>query len=195
MPLPDIAGQQNNFRNRTGGGSYDNYVSTFKIDHSFSENHKLSVTYSDQYNPRVIAGQGWGVDSPLEGSQSPKFIHDRTGRINYDWIIRPNLLNHFTIGVDRYNNSTQQVSQFQDWNQKLGISGCYLGSGSVPGRELQRRYRSPAQSGRRRFLDECEWPHHVCRESRLDQGPSQHEVRRDILAGICECPRRIPEQR
>jgi hypothetical protein len=26
MPLPDIAGQQNNFRNRTGGGSYDNYV-------------------------------------------------------------------------------------------------------------------------------------------------------------------------
>ena len=46
------------------------------------------MLYSDQYAPQVIAGKGWGVDSPLEGSQSPKFIHDRTGRINYDYIIR-----------------------------------------------------------------------------------------------------------
>ena len=87
--------QLNNFRNRTGSGTYRNYVSTLKIDHSFSTKHKISITYSDQYNPRVIAGRGYGVDSPLEGSQSPKMIHDRTGRINYDWIMRPNLLNHY----------------------------------------------------------------------------------------------------
>src|SRR6185503_18307309 len=73
-----------------------------------------------------------GLDSPLEGSQSPKMIHDRTGRINHDWIIRPNLLNHFTIGIDRYNNQTQQVSQFQDWNTKLGIRDITWDQGAFP---------------------------------------------------------------
>ena len=132
IPLPDLPGTQNNFRNRTGGGSYDNYVSTFKTDHSFTDSHKLSVTYSDQYNPRVISGQGWGLDSPLEGSQSPKMIHNRTGRINYDWIVKPTLLNHFTIGVDRYNNQTQQISQFQGWDSKLGIQGVAWDQGAFP---------------------------------------------------------------
>jgi hypothetical protein len=118
IPQPDLASLQiNNFRNRTGSGTYRNYDSTFKIDHSFSNTHKVSITFSDQYNPRVIAGKGYGVDSPLEGSQSPKYIHDRTGRINYDWIARPNILSHFTIGVDRYNNQTQQLTQFQGWDQ------------------------------------------------------------------------------
>lgn len=133
MPLPDLPTLQlNNFRNRTGSGSYRNYVSTFKIDHSFSTKHKISLTYSDQYNPRVIAGKGYGVDSPLEGSQSPKYIHDRTGRINYDWIIRPNMLSHLTIGVDRYNNQTQQLTQFQGWDQKLGIQGVIWDQGAFP---------------------------------------------------------------
>ncbi len=132
-PEPDLLGAQvNNFYNRTGGGQYHNYVSTLKIDHNFSERHKLAVTYSDQNNPRVIAGRGWGIDSPLEGSQSPKFIHDRTGRINYDFIIRSNLLNHLTIGADRYNNRTQQVSQFQGWDGKLGVQGVIWQQGAFP---------------------------------------------------------------
>lgn len=133
IPQPDLPGLQiNNFRNRTGSGTYRNYVSTLKIDHSFSDTHKVSVTFSDQYNPRVIAGKGYGVDSPLEGSQSPKFIHNRTGRINYDWIMRPNVLSHLTIGVDRYNNQTRQVTQFEGWNQKLGIQGVIWDQGAFP---------------------------------------------------------------
>ncbi len=133
IPAPDLASAQlNNFRNRTGSGTYRNYTSTFKIDHSFSNSHKISIMYSDQYNPRVIAGKGYGVDSPLEGSQSPKYIHDRTGRINYDWIIKPNLLSHFTIGVDRYNNQTQQLTQFEGWDQKLGIKGVIWDQGAFP---------------------------------------------------------------
>jgi hypothetical protein len=133
MPQPDLSSLQiNNFRNRTGSGTYRNYVSTLKIDHSFSTSHKISVTYSDQYNPRVIAGRGYGAESPLEGSQSPKYTHDRTGRLNYDWIIRPNILSHFTIGVDRYNNQTRQLTQFEGWNQKLGIKGVIWDQGAFP---------------------------------------------------------------
>jgi hypothetical protein len=133
IPEPNIPGSEtNNFHNRTGGGSYDNYLSTIKIDHSFSDRHKLSILYSDQYCPQILAGNGWGVTNPLEGSQSPKSIHDRTGRINYDYIIRPNLLSHFTIGIDRYNNKTVEVTQFQGWDQKLGIQGNLWDQGAFP---------------------------------------------------------------
>ncbi|MCC7153185.1 MAG: TonB-dependent receptor [Bryobacterales bacterium] len=133
IPLADLPSEQlNNFRNRTGSGTYRNYVSTIKVDHNFTDAHKLSVTYTDQYNPRVIAGQGYGVDNPLEGSQSPKYIHSRTGRINYDWIVRPNLLSHFTFGADRYNNQTQQLTQFEGWNQQLGIQGVLWDQGAFP---------------------------------------------------------------
>ena len=133
IPQPDLSTLQiNNFRNRTGSGTYRNYVSTFKIDHSFSNTHKVSVTFSDQYNPRVIAGKGYGADSPLEGSQAPKYIHNRTGRINYDWIVRPNVLSHLTIGVDRYNNRTRQLTQFEGWDQKLGIQGVIWDQGAFP---------------------------------------------------------------
>ena len=133
IPEPDLPAEQAaNFYNRTGGGSYGNYVSTAKLDHSFSTTHKIAVTYSDQYNPRVIAGQGWGPTTPIEGSQSPKSIHDRTVRLNYDYIARSNLLNHVTIGVDRYRNRTQQLSQFQGWNQQLGIQGVMWDQGAFP---------------------------------------------------------------
>ena len=133
IPEPALPAEQAaNFYNRTGGGSYRNYVSTVKLDHGFSTTHKIAVTYSDQYNPRVIAGQGWGLTTPLEGSQSPKSIHDRTLRLNYDYIARSNLLNHVTIGVDRYRNRTQQLTQFQGWNQQLGIQGVMWDQGAFP---------------------------------------------------------------
>lgn len=133
VPPPDLPALETaNFYNRTGGGSYRDFISTFKLDHSFSGSHKITVTYSDQYNPRVIAGQGWGATSPLEGSQAPKTIHDRMGRVNDDYILRNNLLNHFTLGVDRYRNQTRQVSQFEGWNAMLGIEGIVGDQGAFP---------------------------------------------------------------
>src|SRR5260370_41707998 len=47
-------------------------------------------------------------------------------------MIRPNFLSHFTIGVDRYNNQTQQGTQFQGWDQKLGIQGVIWDQGAFP---------------------------------------------------------------
>ncbi len=133
IPQPDLPSQEAaNFYSRTGGGSYRDYISTVKVDHSFSTTHKIAITYSDQYNPRVIAGQGWGAGSPLEGSQAPKSIHDRMGRVNYDYIVRSDLLNHLTVGVDRYRNETRQVSQGQGWNTQLGIQGIVGDQGAFP---------------------------------------------------------------
>jgi hypothetical protein len=129
-PLPDLPSARSAASGTEPARNLRNYVSTLKII-QFST-AQISITFSDQFNPRVIAGQGYGADNPLEGSQSPKMIHDRTGRINYDWIMRANLLNHFTIGVDRYNNQTQQLSQFEGWDQKLGIQGVTWDQGAFP---------------------------------------------------------------
>jgi hypothetical protein len=77
MPTPDLPGNLLNWHNRTGRGTanyqadpqQNNFSITAKVDHSFSENEKISVSYIDEYRPRLIAGSGWGRDTPLEGAQ------------------------------------------------------------------------------------------------------------------------------
>ncbi len=134
MPPPDLPNAQAlNYHNRTGTHPrYDSFVSTPKIDHSFSDRQKLAVSYSRHYLPWIIAGRGWGVDNPLEGLQDPKMIFSRTGRISLDSIIGPTLLNHFTFGVNRYENVTQTKGTGQGWNQKLGLSGLPYDNGAIP---------------------------------------------------------------
>ncbi len=88
------------------------------------------MSYSEHYLPWIIAGRGWGVDNPLEGLQDPKLIHTRTGRINFDSIIRPTLLNHITVAVDRYQNTG--YTKTGGWDQKIGLTGLPYDNGAVP---------------------------------------------------------------
>jgi hypothetical protein len=139
MPQPDLPGNLNNWRNRTGSGignypadpMQNNFSITGKVDHSFSENEKLSVSYTDEYRPRKIAGRGWGLDSPLEGLQDQP-LHSRTGRISLDSIIRSNLINHITLGYDRYLNPAFDASRGQGWDTKLGLLGQPFDTGAFP---------------------------------------------------------------
>lgn len=133
MPAPDLpAAQVNNWFNRTGNAPrFDSFVSTVKGDHSISDRQKVSVTYSDQDRPRQIQGRGWGVDTPLEGLQLQD-IRSRNGRINHDYIIRPNILNHFTFGADRYNNLSRVNTLGQGWSQQLGLTGLPYDTGAFP---------------------------------------------------------------
>ena len=54
------------------------------------------------------------------------------GRINHDYIFRPNLLSHFTFGFDRYHNPTKTQTIGADWDSKLGITGFPWDDGSFP---------------------------------------------------------------
>jgi hypothetical protein len=134
MPAPDVANAQiNNFYARSASNpKLNNFIETIKIDHSFSDKHKLSILYRDQNTPQISTCTGYGLASPLEGCQNPKLLHTRNPRINYDWIIRPNLLNHFTLGADRYFNLYSNSTYGQGWNQKLGITGLPWDPGSIP---------------------------------------------------------------
>jgi hypothetical protein len=131
MLPPDLPGQQFNFYPR-GGTIFDNRVTTIKMDHNFNQNHKLSLTTTLQSRPGDYSGQGWGIDLPIDGSQDPKNVQSFDARVNYDYIIRPNLLNHLVLGGDGMNNRALTVGLGQGWDAKLGISGLPNDPGMFP---------------------------------------------------------------
>lgn len=134
MPQPDLPQlQSENWYNRTGAHpNFDTWVSTLKVDHNVSARQKIAVTYSDQTRPRLIAGRGWGKQNlALEGFQR-QHIDTRTGRINHDFIFRPNLLSHFTFGIDRYANPARTLTVGENWNEKLEIRGLPWDNGAFP---------------------------------------------------------------
>ena len=169
MPAPDVPNAQvNNFYARSAANpQLNNFISTIKIDHNFSNKHKISVLYRDQKTPQISTCTGYGLSSPLEGCQNPKLLHTRNPRVNYDWIIRPNLLNHFTLGADRYYNLYSNSTYGQGWNQKLGITGLpwdpgsvpwiqYVGGTNVPA-SISNQFRGIIPTGRYAFNENLTW--------------------------------------
>lgn len=158
MPTPDLPGSLLNWRNRTGRGTanyqadplQNNFSITAKVDHSFSDNQKLSVSYIDEYRPRFIAGTGWGIDNPLEGAQRQP-LHSRTARTSLDSILRPNVINHITIGYDRYLNPSFASTAGEGWNAKLGITGLPYDFGAFPNITFSGGAVSPIAIGSSQF--------------------------------------------
>jgi hypothetical protein len=132
MLPPDTPGQQQfNFHPR-GGTIFDNRVTTIKIDHNFNSNHRISATTILQTRPEQLGGQGWGLDLPIDGTEYPKNVRSFDARVNYDYIIRPNLLNHLVIGGDGMYNEANTSSLGQGWDAKLGITGLPADPGMFP---------------------------------------------------------------
>jgi hypothetical protein len=132
MPEPDLPGNLNNWHNRTGANpEFNNFTITSKVDHSFSDKEKISVSYTNENRPRLIAGIGWGAESPLEGLQTQP-LNARTARLNLDSIIRTTLINHVTVAYDRYYNPAITNTYGQGWNSKLGLQGVAFDTGTFP---------------------------------------------------------------
>jgi hypothetical protein len=147
LMLPPInSAQENNFL-PLGGQVFDNRVTTIKVDHNLTPNHKISVTTTWQTRPDILPGNGWGVNSPLDGGQDPKNVTSYAVRLNYDYMIRSNLLNHLTIGGDGMHNTAYTNTIGQGWNQKLGITGLPADPGSFPSVNFSGGSASPISLG------------------------------------------------
>jgi hypothetical protein len=143
MPNSDLPSQTNNWYNRTGAFPYFNtFTSIAKLDHSISTSQKIALTYQNQWRPRLINSNGWGSfanvvpglpEAPdvLEGFQL-QTVTSQTWRVNHDYIFSPRLLNHLTLGVDRYVNPYTNTTVGQGWNQALGITGLPEDLGAFP---------------------------------------------------------------
>ncbi|PYV44213.1 MAG: hypothetical protein DMG06_07430 [Acidobacteria bacterium] len=96
IPDPDSAGLTNNWVSRSKE-PVDDWDWSVKIDHTFSARHKLNYSMWIQKDDRFIYGD---VPGTLDHGQ----INDEVGRgvrLNYDFFIRPNLINHLGLGYGR----------------------------------------------------------------------------------------------
>jgi hypothetical protein len=146
MPKPDpdlaaVNGVNNNFHSMSAPSwpYFNTYTPLFKLDHSFSDKEKLSVSYTNQIRHRTIVGSGYSA-APSWGSQTKNPLDDYYDqianswkvRINVDSVITPALLNHVTLSADRYINIGPNGTNGGDWDAKLGISGMPADNGAFP---------------------------------------------------------------
>lgn len=74
---------------------------TIKLDHSLSERHKITGSYSNRVNERT-AGGGTFLPEPLEGPDPwHQIFATRYFRFSDDYTFGPTLLNHFNFGFNR----------------------------------------------------------------------------------------------
>ena len=111
---------------------FHNRVTTVKLDRTLTDNQRLSLTTILQDRPAEWTFRGWGLGLPIDGTQNPKNVQSFDSRLNYDYIIRPNLLNHFTIGGDGMSNRAFTSSLGQHWDARLGITGLPADPGMFP---------------------------------------------------------------
>ena len=129
---PDMpAQQQSNFLLRNAR-IFDNRVTTAKIDHNFTSNQRVSTTTTLQTRPSEWTTQGWGLGLPIDGTELPKNVRSFDARVNYDYILRPNLVNHLVLGGDGMKNEAITSTLGQGWDAKLGITGLPADPGMFP---------------------------------------------------------------
>lgn len=100
LPHPDDPTRiTNNYRSRSYSTSRSSLPS-IKVDYVFTDKHRISYLYSHYYSPATPSINN------LEGLPGTGFPSDVTTdyhRLNDDYTLTPNLLNHITIGFNRRN--------------------------------------------------------------------------------------------
>jgi hypothetical protein len=97
LPQPDNPSLTFNNTRSAGGAKSISSVPSIKIDYIFSDKNRISGLFSrywtpGQYQPNATQGlppTAWPTD------QLQRFM-----RFNHDYILRSNLLNHFTVGIN-----------------------------------------------------------------------------------------------
>ncbi|HET6932624.1 MAG TPA: TonB-dependent receptor [Candidatus Acidoferrum sp.] len=97
---------------------------TVRVDENLTERHKIFFSFNkrDQESLNGNPALPFPVDS---ASFSHPFITDYY-RAGWDYIIKPTVLNHLSVGLNRiYNNNVGGSANGTDWPAKLGISGAH----------------------------------------------------------------------
>lgn len=130
-PPAELPGLTGNSIAPLGSPLADQRTSGFKIDHSFSTNHRLSgmFNYTDRPSqkspaPSRLIPLG---DTTALANYNFQVVTTRIIRLNYDWTVKPNLINHIGAGLSRFRNPNFSLAYNQGWTQpdggKLGLRG------------------------------------------------------------------------
>src|SRR5258707_4047799 len=97
---------------------------TVHVDENLTEQDKIFVYFSER-DQKSLNGNP-NLPFPLDSASfSHPFITDDY-RAGWDYAIKPTLLNHLSVGLNRiYNNNVGGSANGTDWPAKLGISGAH----------------------------------------------------------------------
>jgi len=97
MPTPDSPGIVNNYFDRSYGPVNDR-VWSIKIDHNFNDRHRVNFSEWVAGAPALTGHGPLGNATLLDSSDWPNASNGSGTRFNYEWVPRPNLINHFAFG-------------------------------------------------------------------------------------------------
>ena len=110
-----------NFLFNSSKSDYDTTM-TFRLDHTIGANHKLFFSYSSRDQEELNSNPTFPgpIDTNFFNSNFTHYL-----RFGYDYAIRPTLLNHFVVGLNRLANSSKAVGVVgTDWDKFLGIGNA-----------------------------------------------------------------------
>ncbi len=165
MVHPDRAGFNNNVAGNPAGDQtwlLNARTIEFRVDHSFTPNFRMSESFYWGHRPSIRnCGEVAGCTTQFSGETEPQKNTSYYGNgfyqriathhthTQFDWIIRPNLLNHTTIAWDRWFMGGNPLSAGAGWPGILweGTAGASnpLGTEAFSIRQPGRRcWTSPA---------------------------------------------------
>ncbi len=125
-PQPTYPGLTNNYQAVTGSREQDHRSSGFKIDHLFTDTHRLSGMFNFTDRPAVKCRGGnntsWSLAGDLECHNIQR-VTTRLVRLNYDWTVSPTVLNRLSAGLSRFRNLNFSVHFRKGWIDKIGLKG------------------------------------------------------------------------
>jgi len=124
FPAPTNGEVFNNF-SFSSTAPIENTTLTVRIDTNITQKLKLWSSYSSRDNNR-ISGAPQYLPYPIDYATWKQDFETHFWRLGLDYVISPNLLNHFIIGSNRSNSINFAVPALEgkDWFQILGIGNA-----------------------------------------------------------------------
>jgi hypothetical protein len=121
LPAPNLTGAGSlNFQNFGGERLLDPDVYTARADHSFAAAHRMYATYNRTDIPRQ------NITSPMADPFSDRTLQLITSHIvrgNYDWIVKPTVLNSLLVGFNYFRNPFSGFYANQGYAARFGLNG------------------------------------------------------------------------
>jgi hypothetical protein len=110
-----------------------NYGLSIKVDHNFSDKHKINGSYIDRSLPRTLADAG-GIWEPGTETGGPlaKTRRQNTGaksfRLGHTYSFNPTLLNIINATYNRNRNYSENLATSENWPSALGFGDTGVGN-------------------------------------------------------------------
>ena len=135
LPRPDDPTKVFNNTRQNGGAVSKTAVPSIKGDYIFSDKNRISGLFSRYFSPAQLS---LNATEGLPSSSFPTNIWQRFIRFNHDYVFRPNLLSHLTVGVNNRHLVEQpdNVNHIPDeWRKATYLKG--MTGGPIDGKPSQ----------------------------------------------------------